>query len=63
MALNSATLSGLIQSKLTAAGFNLSAGVADDLAQAIAEAVVEHIQSAAQVVVSGGSSAGTYPVA
>ncbi len=62
MALNSATLKTLIDTKLTAAGFNLASGEADVMSQAIAEAVVEHIQAAAQVVVPAGSSAGTYPV-
>jgi len=62
MALDSVALSTLIQSKLTTAGFNLTKGVSDVLAQAIAEAVVEHIQAAAQVPVTSGSSTGTYSV-
>lgn len=62
MALNSTTLKNLIETKLTAAGFNLTAGQADIMAQAVAEAVVEHITGAAQVVITVGSSAGTYPV-
>lgn len=62
MAMNSATLATLINSKLTTAGFDLAEAVVDDLATAIAEAIVEHIAAAAQVVVAGGSSAGTYSV-
>ena len=38
-------------------------GMAEKMAEAIADAVVDHIQAAADVTVSGGSSAGTYKVA
>lgn len=62
MALSSITLSALIKDKLTAAGFDLAKGEADVMADAVAEAVVEHIQAAAQVPVTSGSSAGTYSV-
>lgn len=62
MALNSSTLNTLIQAKLTAAGFNLADSQVGPMAQAIAEAVIEHITSSATVVVPGGSSAGVYPV-
>lgn len=62
MALDASALQGAIESKLTAAGFDLSKGEADVMAQAVAEAVVEHITGSAQVVVDSGSSAGTYPV-
>lgn len=34
----------------------------DDVLLALAEAIVEEIQANAQVPVTGGSSAGTYPV-
>jgi len=62
MALSASGLQTLIETKLTTAGFDLNNGRADDMASAIAEAVVEHITANAQVVVAGGSSAGTYSV-
>jgi len=63
MALDSSALQTLVESKLTAAGFDLTKAPATSLmAQAIAEAVVEHVTANAQVIVSGGSSAGTYSV-
>ncbi|WP_207132043.1 hypothetical protein [Halorhodospira neutriphila] len=60
--LSTSTLSSMIQSELEAQGFNLSKGEADRLADAVAKAVVEHIQSSAEVPVTSGSSAGTYSV-
>lgn len=65
MALASAALEGLIVSKLAAAGFDVSNEHAQIkvLANAIAEAVVEHITAAADVAVTSGSSAGSYKVA
>jgi len=63
MALNSTALQALVESKLTAAGFDLEkAPATKNMAQAIAEAVVEHVTADAQVVVASGSSAGTYLV-
>ncbi|EMC2457142.1 hypothetical protein VB891_002267 [Vibrio cholerae] len=64
MALNAQTLENLITSKLQAAGFKTSGQHAQSakMAKAIAEAVVEHITGAAEVPVTGGSSAGTYKV-
>ena len=63
MALDSTALQTLVESKLTVAGFNLDNAPATSLmARAIAEAVVEHITANAEVIVSGGSSSGTYSV-
>lgn len=64
MALNSSALKGLIVSKLNAAGITTSGehAKAQLMAEAIAEAVVEHVTANAQVIVAGGSSAGTYKV-
>jgi len=62
--MSSDALKGLIISKLQARGFDTQNehATVSILAQAIAQAVVEHIQANAQVQVSGGSSAGTYQV-
>ena len=59
--MNSAGLSSDIQSKLEASGFNIIAQNTA-LCDAIASAVVEHIQANAETetIVAGGSSAGTY---
>lgn len=64
MALSSGALEGLIIQKLQAAGFKTSGEHAQVgvIAKAIAEAVVEHVTSAAEVPVTGGSSAGSYQV-
>lgn len=63
MALSNSVLKGLIVAELL-----LLNPIPADLAQmeafagAIANAVVAHITSSAQVIIPGGSSAGTYPV-
>ncbi|MBK1690982.1 hypothetical protein [Ectothiorhodospira mobilis] len=64
MALSASTLEGLILQELEANGIVTTGQYArtQELAEAIATAVVEHIQAAAEVPVTGGSSAGTYPV-
>ena len=61
MAIDSSALGASIKSKLESKGFKIIE-FNSCLAEAIAEAEVEHIQQNAQVVVSGGSSAGTYQV-
>ena len=61
MALDSGALSSAIKSELASNGF-VASEKNNALADAIAKAVVEHITSNAQVVVDGGSSAGTYTV-
>ena len=64
MALSADALKGLILTNLSASGFVPGGehGKAELLAEAIALAVVSHIQSNAQVIVPGGSSAGAYSV-
>ncbi len=64
MALDKQVLSSLIVSELEAKGFVASGdhSYAQDLADAIAAAVVAHVQAYAEVTVDSGSSAGTYPV-
>ncbi|WP_324171985.1 hypothetical protein [Sulfurimonas sp.] len=61
MAINSSTLGASIKSRLESKGFKMIE-FNGAMAEAIAEAVVEHFQQNAQVIVSGGSSAGTYQV-
>lgn len=64
MALNDGALKSLILGNLTAAGWNVGNEHARtaELAEAIAKAVVTHIQTDAQVAVTGGSSSGSYKV-
>jgi 6,7-dimethyl-8-ribityllumazine synthase len=64
MAMDAATLENIIISKVEAAGFitNGEHSFFNVLAQAVAEAVVEHISSTAEVPVTSGSSAGSYKV-
>lgn len=63
MALSIPTLSGLIKSNIESLY-----GAADDdtklqqFCDALATAIVTHIQTDAQVIIGGGSSAGTYGV-
>lgn len=64
MALSDSTLKSMIVSELQAQGFVTSGEHArsEQLAEAIAKAVVAHITSAAVVNVISGSSAGSYKV-
>ena len=64
MAITSASLKSKIEIELTSAGFVLTGehAQASAMAQAIANAIIDEITSNAQVVVAGGSSAGTYQV-
>ena len=62
MALSASTLASLIKSKVATIDFENGAIDNNDIANKIAEAIVEHITSSAQVVVTSGSSAGTYGV-
>tara|TARA_R110002167_G_scaffold98718_10_gene259422 strand:+ start:2823 stop:3020 length:198 start_codon:yes stop_codon:yes gene_type:complete len=64
MALSAETLKALIVTELTAAGFVTQGQYArsEQLATALARAIVGHIQQAAEVPVSGGSSSGNYSV-
>ncbi|MCG7551570.1 hypothetical protein [Pseudoalteromonas sp. Of7M-16] len=64
MALSSMALEGLIIQKLEADGFKVSGEHAQVgvISKAIAEAVVEHVTSKAEVSVTGGSSKGSYQI-
>lgn len=64
MALNAATLAGLIQTKVDAIADSYRNGEKDnnDALEAIAEAIIEHITSDGQVIIASGSSAGTYGI-
>lgn len=62
MALNAATLQGLITANLAALGPALDAAQQLIFAQAMANAIVTHLTTsgACNVVISSGSSAGSY---
>lgn len=64
MALAAEELKGLILTEMEAEGFVIKGEFArsEQLASALARAIVAHITSAAEVQVSGGSSSGTYQV-
>ncbi|MFC0118766.1 hypothetical protein [Pseudoalteromonas xiamenensis] len=64
MALSAGALEGLIKAELQGQGFKLEGehAFAGKLATAIANAVVAHVTSSAQVPVASGSSAGMYSV-
>lgn len=62
MALNATALKGAIKAAID--GIDVDSGeiTNDDVIQALATGIIDHITSNAQVVVAGGSSAGTYSV-
>lgn len=64
MALSASALASLIESKVNAVAESYRNGEKSnaDALEAIAEAVVEHITSDAEVIIASGSSAGTYGV-
>lgn len=63
MALSSSALKGMIISELKSQGFDTNGhSWHHKFAAAVSKAVVDHIQSSAQVPVTGGSSSGTYKV-
>lgn len=64
MAMNATVLAALIQSKVAAVEDSYKNGSKNpnDALNAIAEAIIEHIQADAEVTVTGGSSAGVYKV-
>lgn len=64
MAMNAAALKGLMISKLQAAGFDTGNNHSKtaEFCEAIAAAVVEHVQANAKAVVASGSSAGQHPI-
>lgn len=62
MALNATTLKSLMKSKIASVNFEDGDKNNDDLLQALAEAIVDHIQTSGQVAVTSGSSSGVYPI-
>ena len=64
MGMSAASLKGLMVSKLNAAGFETGNehSKTEAFCEAIAAAVVEHIQASAKAVVASGSSAGQHPI-
>lgn len=64
MALSKSALKGRIVNEMQAQGATATGqhSWVNALAEAIANAVIDEIQSNAQVPVGGGSSAGNYPV-
>lgn len=63
MALSAATLKSLMKTKVDDITRDAGSITNDDALQALADAIIEHIKADAQVVVTGGSSSGTYKVA
>lgn len=62
MALSASALKALIKSKVDAVDVDNGEKANDEVLQAIADAIVEHITSDATVIVTSGSSAGSYRV-
>ena len=64
MAITKASLKTKLEAELTAQGFQLTGefAMASKMAEAIANAVIDEITQNAQVVVTKGSSAGSYQV-
>jgi len=64
MALDPTVLAGLIKTNMAAieASYKNGEKPADNSYEAFAEAIILHITTNAEVIVSGGSSAGTYKV-
>lgn len=62
MALSAGTLKSLMKTKVDAINDDNGAISNDAILQALAEAVVEHIQAAAKANVTSGSSIGQWPI-
>lgn len=62
MALNGTTLKAAIKSAVDGIDVNNGEITNDAVLQAIADAIVDHIKSNGQVIVSSGSSAGVYSI-
>ena len=64
MALSKESLKGKVVTELQAQGFNTEGthAFAAKMAEAIANAVIDEITTNGQVIVTGGSSEGTYKV-
>lgn len=62
MALNASTLKSLMKSSIDSINVENGEVTNDQVLQALADAIINHITSDAQVLVTGGSSSGTYKV-
>lgn len=62
MALNASTLKSAMKSAVDAIDVDNGAITNDAVLDAIATAIIDHITSNGQVIVSGGSSAGIYSI-
>ena len=62
MALNASALKSAIKSAIDAIDVESGERSNDAVLEALATGIVNHIQANAQVIVSGGSSAGVYSV-
>ena len=62
MALNASSLKSAMKSAVDAIDVNNGEVANDQALQALATAIVDEIQANAQVIIAGGSSAGTYSV-
>lgn len=62
MALSASTLKGLMKSAIDAIDVENGEVTNDQALEALASAIVNHLKSDAQVIVSGGSSAGSYKI-
>lgn len=62
MALNGDTLKGLIKSAVDSIDVENGEITNDDVLQAFADAIVQHITTDGKVIIGSGSSAGTYDI-
>lgn len=62
MAMSATALASAIKSAVDAIDVNNGEITNDDVIQALASAIVDHIQSNAKAVVASGSSAGQWPI-
>lgn len=62
MAMSASALASAIKSAVDAIDVNNGEITNDDVIQALASAIVSHIQSNAKAVVASGSSAGQWPI-
>ena len=62
MALNGNTLKGLIKAAVDSIDVENGEITNDDVLQAFADAIVQHITTDGKVIIAGGSLAGTYDI-
>lgn len=62
MAMSASALASAIKSAVDAIDVNNGEITNDDVIQALATAIVSHIQSSAKANITGGSSAGQWPI-